>query len=166
MAEVLRDAVEHLERLDADYRPEWIVRLQVTYPFRTNGFIDRAIETVLAQDLDSAFVAIPEFDTFWDLQPDGIPQRITTNTRIPRARRTPIYRELGGLFSMIRRPVIARGRLYGDRLGIIPTESLIAAIDLHSVDGFELASVVAQGVGHGDLGRTRRRAVRARRDQQ
>ena len=102
-------------RADERYRPEWIVRLQVTHPFRAEGFVDRAIKTVLAQDLDSAFIALPEFDTFWYMDPDGVPQRITTDTSVPRARRTPIYREVGGLFSMVRRSVLERGLLYGER---------------------------------------------------
>ena len=143
MAQVLKSAVEYLERRERDYRPEWIVRLQITHPFRAEGFVDRAIKTVLAQDLDSAFIALPEFDTFWYMDPDGVPQRITTDTSVPRARRTPIYRELGGLFSMVRRSVLERGLVHGERLGIIPAESLISAIDLHAAHGVQLATVVA-----------------------
>jgi CMP-N-acetylneuraminic acid synthetase len=144
MAKVLKTAIEHLERKEPDYRPEWVVRLDVTHPFRAVGLIDRAINTVLSQDLDSAFVAFPEFDAFWHVEPDGAPERITTDTSVPRSRRTPIYRELGGLFSMVHRSVIDRGSLYGERLGIIPIESPVSATDLHAVRGFELASVFAQ----------------------
>ena len=146
MAELLNDAVEYLEGAEKGYRPQWIVRLQVTFPFRPDDFIDRAIKTVIDKKLDSAFVALPEFDTFWRLETDGVPERLTTDTRVPRARRDPIYRELGGLFSMVRRSVLARGLLYGDHLGIIPTASLISAVDLHSVQGFELASVVGRSL--------------------
>ena len=156
MAELLGDAVDHLERAERDYRPKWIVRLQVTFPFRPDDFIDRAIRTVIAKKLDSAFVALPEFDTFWHLGSHGTPERLTTDTRVPRANRDPIYRELGGLFSMVRRSVLARGLLYGDRLGIIQTESLIEAVDLHSIQGFELARMVG-GVMDG---RKRRRSNR------
>lgn len=142
LADVLNDAVRRLGARGA-YRPDWIVRLQVTYPFREPGMIDRAIATVLQQDLDSAFMAFPEFDTFWQFEPGGAPVRITTNTAVPRRRRPPIYREMGGLFSMVRRDVLARGALYGDRLGILPIESIVSSIDLHSMHGLDLAAVVA-----------------------
>ena len=98
MAELLNDAVEYLEGAEKGYRPQWIVRLQVTFPFRPDDFIDRAIKTVIDKKLDSAFVALPEFDTFWRLETDGVPERLTTDTRVPRARRDPIYRWFGGLF--------------------------------------------------------------------
>lgn len=143
LARVLDDAVQRLERADAGFRPRWVVRLQVTYPFRDHALIDDAIESVLSQDLDSAFMAFPEYDTFWDLQ-DRAPQRITTDTTVPRARRRPIYREVGGLFSMVRRDVLAKGTLYGDRLGILPITSVTAALDLHGVHGRELLTLVAQ----------------------
>lgn len=143
MAQVLMHAVDFVEKRDRSFRADWIVRLQVTFPFREPGFIDSAVRTVLAQDLDSAFIALPEYDTFWLLRPDGTPERITTDTRLPRARRRPIYRELGGLFSMVHRSVLEQGTMHGERLGIIPTEAIISAIDLHATHGEQLAEVAA-----------------------
>jgi len=143
LAQVLDDTVRFLERHEPGYSPDWVVRLQVTYPFRDGGLIDRAIQTVLAKDLDSAFVAFPEFDTFWSLDKDEAPERLTTDTSVPRERRRPIYRELGGLFSMVRRDVLARGTMYGDRLGILPVTSVVGAIDLHGMHGRDLAALIA-----------------------
>jgi N-acylneuraminate cytidylyltransferase len=143
IAGVLDAVARHLERHAPQAAPDWIVRLQVTYPFRVRGMIDRAIASVLAQDLDSAFMAFPEFDTFWNLTDDGAPERITTDTRVPRSRRRPIYRELGGLFSMVRRDVLAGGSLYGNRLGILPITSVVSAIDIHAVHGRDLAALIA-----------------------
>jgi CMP-N-acetylneuraminic acid synthetase len=145
MAQLLKDLVVHTERIDPTYRPDWIVRLQVTFPFRAKGFLDSAIRTVLSQDLDSAFAAWPEFDTFWYLGDSG-PQRITTDTRVPRSKRVPIYRELGGLFSMVHRTVLDSGSLYGERLGIIPLETMLSSVDIHAVHGFEMATLVADAV--------------------
>lgn len=145
MAEIISKAVQALERKHRGYRPEWIVRLQVTYPFRDADFIDRAIAAVLAQDVDSAFAAFPEFDSFWQLDDSGRPTRITTDTRVPRSTRPPIFREMGGLFSMVHRSVVERGLLYGERVGIIATDSVRSSIDLHSTHGFELAQIIAGG---------------------
>jgi CMP-N-acetylneuraminic acid synthetase len=144
IAGVLERVVRYLERKDPGFRPQWIVRLQVTFPFRERGMIDLAIRTVLSQDLDSAFIAFPEYDTYWSVDDGGQPRRLTTDTRVPRARRRPIYRELSGLFSMVRRDVLARGTLRGDRLGILPVTSVLSAIDLHGVHGGELAALVAR----------------------
>ena len=143
LALVIDQTVRHLERAEPSFRPQWIVRLQVTFPFRDRGMIDRAIRTVLTQDVDSAFIAFPEYDTYWSLDRDGRPERLTTDTRVPRARRQPIYRELSGLFSMVRRDILARGTLKGDRLGILPVTSVLAAIDLHGMHGDELAELAA-----------------------
>lgn len=143
MAQVLLHAVEAVETQHPSFRADWVVRLQVTFPFREPGFIDSAVRTVLAQDLDSAFIALPEYDSFWLLTSDGTPERITTDTRLPRAKRRPIYRELGGLFSMVHRSVLEQGTMHGQRLGIIPTEAIISAIDVHAVHGGQLAEVAA-----------------------
>lgn len=144
LARVLESVVRHLETHSPADSPDWVVRLQITYPFRDTGMIDRAIATVLAQDLDSAFMAFPEYDTFWNLDDGGAPERITTDTRVPRAKRRPIYRELGGLFSMVRRDVLAGGTMYGSRLGILPISSVAAAVDLHGMHGRDLAALIAQ----------------------
>jgi len=142
IAVVLNDLVCHLEENEPGYSPTWVVRLQVTYPFRPLLLIDRAIRTVLSQDLDSAFMAFPEYDTFWNLVNGDMPERITTDVSVPRARRRPIYRELGGLFSMVRRDVLTQGRMYGARLGVLPVSSVVAAVDLHGVHGRDLAGLL------------------------
>ena len=143
LALVIDEMVRHIERAEPDFRPDWIVRLQVTFPFRDRGMIDRAIRTVLEQDVDSAFIAFPEYDTYWNLDRDGRPARLTTDTRVPRSKRQPIYRELSGLFSMVRRDILACGTLKGERLGILPVQSVLAAVDIHGMHGDELAELVA-----------------------
>jgi N-acylneuraminate cytidylyltransferase len=147
MATVLQSAVDCIQREEPEYAPEWIVRLNVTYPYRPKGLIDQAVKTVLSQDLDSAFVAIPEFDTFWQLEDGNLPVRITTDTSVPRSQRTPIYREVGGLFSMVHRSTLARGMMYGERLGIIPVTMPVMATDLHAVWGRELAAALPVPLG-------------------
>ncbi len=146
LAQIIDESVRHLERAHPGLKPDWIVRLQVTFPFRERGMIDRAVRTVLAQDVDSAFIAFPEYDSYWSVDDDGRPRRLTTDTRVPRAKRRPIYRELSGLFSMVRRDVLARGTLKGDRLGILPVSSVLSSIDLHGTHGDELATLVADAV--------------------
>jgi N-acylneuraminate cytidylyltransferase len=142
---VLRDVVIRLEAGDRDYHVDWVVQLHVTYPFRDRGFIDGAIRTVLAQPVDSAFVVFPEYESFWHLDAGGQPRRITTDVSVPRARRTPIYRELGGLFSMISREVVMSGGVHGERVAIIPTRSAVAPVDVHGTHGFQLGNLIARG---------------------
>lgn len=144
IGQVLDDVVARLERADPTYRPSWIVQLHVTYPFREPGFVDRAIRTVLRQDVDSAFVVFPEYEAFWQLGPGGRPVLVTTDLSIPRSRRTPIYRQLGGLFSMVSRGVLRKGVVHGARVGIIPVRSPLAPIDIHGTQGLALARLVAQ----------------------
>lgn len=142
MAKVLYDAAQRIARSDLG-TPQWIVRLQVTYPFRPPNLIDDAVATVLSRDLDSAFAAYPEHHTFWYLDETDGPTRLTTDWRQPRDERAPVYRELSGLFSMVHVDVLARDAVLGDRLGIIPVHDLVSTVDIHSAQGMVVARLLA-----------------------
>ncbi len=143
MAEVLFHSVEHLKHTEG-YCPDWVARFLITYPFRSADLIDRTINSALGQDVDSVFLAFPEYHSFWKLNEQGQPERLQTDWRVPRETRQPIYRHLGGLCSLHRVSVLEQGRLYGQKVGVIPIDNPVCTIDIHDWQGKFLAELVAR----------------------
>ncbi len=147
---VLRHAVEWLERQEG-YRVDWVVKLEITHPFRPPGIIDRVIETALATPVDSAFLAYEEIHSYWTLDEQGQPQQVGQEVDVPRTARRPFYRDVSGLAAITRASNLRAGSLYGERIGLIPCHELVAIVDTHEGPtgpdgkraGFRLAELLA-----------------------
>jgi CMP-N-acetylneuraminic acid synthetase len=142
VSEVVRHTLTWLDG-HQDYRPAWVVLLMVTYPFRPAGFVDRFIETVLGENLDSAFAAVEERHSLWMLNDLNEPELVSSGSETPKAKKRPLYRELTGLITMTTRDVALDGRLYGERVGIVPTADMWAGINVHDPMGRALAETLA-----------------------
>lgn len=142
VSRVLCHAVEWLAEHE-QYTPDWVAMLMITYPFRPPGFIDHFIGTVLSEDLDSAFAAVEERQAHWTLNDANEPELVSFGTETAKAMKRPFFRELSGLMTMTARDVVVHDRLYGRRVGIIPTDDALAAISVHDRGGGELAALVA-----------------------
>lgn len=142
ITEVMRHALTTLEEKEG-YVAEWGALLLTTYPFRPRGFIDQFIGTVLDHGFDSAFAALEDRHSQWLLTEQGQPQLVAHGSGTARAQKRESYRELSGLLSMARRPVILSGRMYGDALGIVPTNDMWAVTNVREPHGHQLADVLA-----------------------
>lgn len=151
VTEVLLHAAEWLKS-QKDYPVDWILKLEITHPFRPKGMIDDLIETALEQGLDSAFVAYEEAQSHWTLDSAGRPEQIGQAGDLPRGRRRPFYREASGLAALTRVENLRTGRLYGNNVGLIPLRDLFAMVDTHEGPqtpsyrgraGFRLAELLA-----------------------
>ncbi len=151
VTEVLRHAVEWLEQHEG-YQADWVVKLEITHPFRPQGLIDQIVETALGTGVDSAFVAYEERHSYWTLDADGRPQTVGEEIDVPRSVRRPFYRDVSGLVAITRTANLKAGRLYGDNVGLIPTRDLFALVDTHEKMtggsyrdgvGFRLAELLA-----------------------
>lgn len=142
ITEVLRYALGWLEAKE-NYSPDWAAILLVTYPFRPKRFVDHFIQTVLSQDLDSAFAAVEERHSHWLLRERNQPELVAFGSETAKAQKRPFFRELSGLMSMAKREVILSGSLYGQKLGIIPTQDMWAVINVHDPIGQQLAELLA-----------------------
>lgn len=150
VTEVLLHGVEWLETNER-YHPDWVVKLEITHPFRPAGIIDTVIETALAQQVDSAFLAYEELHRFWTLDGAGKPQLVGKDNDLPRSSRTPFYRDSSGLVAITRSTNLKAGRLYGKDLGLIPFRDPFAVVDTHEGSapyyrnrvGFRLAELLA-----------------------
>jgi len=142
ITEVLRYTLEWLrehERIE----PDWVTMLLVTYPFRPKGFVDTFIQTVLSEDLDSAFAAIEEGHSHWVLREGAQPELVSFGADVAKAYRRPLFRELSGLMSMATRETILAGKLYGQKLAIIPTHDARSTVNVHDPIGQQFAELLA-----------------------
>lgn len=132
--DVLRHAVEWLESQEG-YRADWVVKLEITHPFRPKGLIDWVIDTTLAQGVDSAVLVYEDAHSYWTIGEDGQPQRIGHEVEVPRHLRRGFYRDLSGLVTMTRAENLRAGRLFGNRVGLIPWRDPFALVDTHERGG-------------------------------
>ena len=130
VTDVLRYCVEWLQAHEG-YHTDWVVKLEITHPFRPPGLIDLVIETALAKQVDCAFVAYEELHAYWTLDEAGRPHMVGQDIDVPRAVRRPFYRDLSGLVSLTRATNLRAGKLYGTNIGLIPLRDLFAIVDLH-----------------------------------
>ncbi len=149
VTDVLVHCVEWLET-NQQYSPDWVVKLEITHPFRPEGIIDTVITTALARKVDSAFLAYEEIHSYWTLDTDGRPQLVGQEVDLPRNSRRPFYRDSSGLVAITRSDNLKAGKLYGDNVGLIPVRDLFAIVDTHEGTGsyrdrvgFRLAELLA-----------------------
>jgi CMP-N,N'-diacetyllegionaminic acid synthase len=150
VTDVLLHCVEWLECAE-NYHTDWLVKLEITHPFRPKGIIDTVIKTVLAQRVDSAFLAYEEIHSYWSLDQHGNPKLVGEEVDLPRKARRPFYRDLSGLGAITRASNLKSGTLYGKNLGLIPIRDLFAIVDTHEGTGssyrdkvgFQLAELLA-----------------------
>ena len=142
ITEVLRYTLEWL-REHEHTEPDWVAMLSVTYPFRPKGFVDAFIQTVLPEDLDSAFAAIEERHSHWVLREGEQPELVSFGADVAKAHRRPLFRELSGLMSMAKRETILAGNLYGQKLAIIPAHDARSTVNVHDPIGHQFAELLA-----------------------
>jgi CMP-N-acetylneuraminic acid synthetase len=134
---VLQHALAWLEEHEG-YRPELVVRLEISHPFREEGLIDRAIQTLREQQLDTVFTAYEERDRFWKATQTGELEAVT-DERQTRGSRAPIYREISGVVCVTTGEVARSGRRIGERVGVVALRSLEALVDTQDPIGLTLA---------------------------
>lgn len=132
--DVLKHCVEWIEHQEG-YRADWVVKLEITHPFRPRGVIDQVIETALSTRVDSAFVVYEDRNSYWTLDESGQPQQVGQEVDVPRRARRPFYKDLSGLAAITRAANILQGKLYGTNIGLIPLRDLFAIVDTHEGQG-------------------------------
>lgn len=147
LAHVLQHAVAWVDE-HGSQPVDLVVLLEITHPVRPAGLIDKVIEIVLSEDLDSAFAAREERHAFWTFDADGNLNRVRPSDEVPRDTLRPLYKEMGGLVTVTRAEVVRQGQRLGDRIGVLPVRDLSSLVDLRDEDGRSLAELLLQSARH------------------
>jgi len=141
---VLQHCLSALER--DDYRPDIVVQLQISHPFRQDGLIDQVVRTLVEQELDAVFTAFEERHGFWKVNAYGELEPVGEE-RGTRNERTPLYKEMSGLVCASTRQVVTSGDRLGKRVGLVPLRTLHALVDTQDEEGLDLARRLAGSPG-------------------
>lgn len=145
LVRVLQHALLWLEEHEG-HRVDIVVLLEVTHPIRPKGLIDRVVEVLREEGLDSVFVAREERHEFWTFNSHGLLERVQPKEDIPREALRPLYKEMGGMATAFRADLIRAAKRIGTRVGLVPLRDASSLIDLHDEDGFRIAqALVAKG---------------------
>ncbi len=121
----LLHALEHLRNSEG-YQPDLLVFLQCTSPLTRAEDIDGAIETLLADDADTALAVIPFHYFLWQPTENGNAMGINHDKRVRplRQERKPQYLETGAVYVMrVSGFVQAKHRFFGKTtLYVMPSE--------------------------------------------
>jgi CMP-N-acetylneuraminic acid synthetase len=140
---VLQHCVRWLEE-HQEYVADVVVLLEITHPVREDGLIDRVVDTLLKNDLDSVFVAHEERHSFWTSDAHGTLSRVGEEEYAPRHLRKPIYREMSGLACATRAKFVRAGSRLGQRVGLVPIHGPSAIVDTHDENGLWLAKKILE----------------------
>jgi spore coat polysaccharide biosynthesis predicted glycosyltransferase SpsG/2-C-methyl-D-erythritol 4-phosphate cytidylyltransferase len=130
---VISHAVREIEA--AGDRPDIIVALQPTSPFRDAAAIDEAIERLIADDLDTVISVTEDRTLNWRAEGNRLVPLFAREGR--RADQTPIFKENGAIVAM-RRAVIDLPARFGERVGYLILDKR-AALTVHDLEDFWMA---------------------------
>jgi rhamnosyltransferase len=136
--EVLQYALKELEK-DA-YYPDLIVPLELTYPFRPQGLLDRLIERLLDLGLDTAIAALSEHRPYWSKNANGFV--LSEEYAHAREERTPLYVGLLSLGCVTYAEFVRQGSRLGPRIGIYEVDDPFAAIEIREAKDLELLELL------------------------
>jgi CMP-N-acetylneuraminic acid synthetase len=118
-----------LEQLEADsYYPDLIVPLEVTYPFRPAGLLDKLIERLMEFGLDTAIAAHSEHRPYWPKDAEGLV--LAEEYAQARQERTPLYVGLLSLGCVTYAEFVRQGSRLGNRIGIYEVDDPFVAIEI------------------------------------
>lgn len=136
--EVLRYSLKQLE--DSGYSPDLIVPLEVTYPFRPVGLIDKLVHLLAENGLDTAIAAHSEHRPYWQKDTDGVV--LTEEYAQARQERTPLYIGLLSLGCVTYAEFIRQGSRLGKRIGVYEVADPFAAIEVREPKDLTLLTLL------------------------
>jgi rhamnosyltransferase len=112
---------------NGDY-PEAILYINHKFPFRPEGLIDDLIWEAQYKGLDTIFPGYLDYHTYWFKDENEATFTQVGESLMPRDKKKPLYRALYGLGCLTSSAIIRKGRLVGDRVGIVPIEDRLATL--------------------------------------
>lgn len=144
MVPVLQHAVSWLEAT-AGIRPDLVVTLQPTSPFRTGADIDRTVQKLLETDADSAqTLTEAEYHPFFMSTLDGdrvIPLFPDGHKFVCRQDAPPVYQPSGAVYVTRYHVLMERGRLLGEN-NLAVAMGFESAVNIDTEWDFRLAELI------------------------
>lgn len=137
--EVLKYSLEQLEA--QGYSPDLVVPLEITYPFRPAGLLDKLIELVTEFGLDTAIAVYSEHRPYWPKDADGIV--LTNEYAQTRQERTPLYVGLLSLGCVTYAEFVRAGSRLGKRIGVFEVNDPFAAIEIREKKDLALLELLS-----------------------
>lgn len=123
--------------------------LQPTYPFRPNGFIDKAIDRFIESGADSLISVLPvphEFNPHWVFEPSGHRLlKIVTGESTPIARRQdlpPAFFRDGAIYLTKTKVIMEQNSLYGKSIAFIESDPTLY-VNIDTLEDWERAEKIA-----------------------
>lgn len=114
-----------------------VVAMEITFPFREKGFIDRLIIRLVREGLDSVVAVRAEFGSCWVRDNDVI-TRIDSGF-IPRKFKDPVYIGIKGLGCATHPKYLREGRLFGEKVGVLEITNPYSPIEVRDSLGLRFA---------------------------
>ncbi len=134
-----------LQQLEADsYYPDLVVPLEVTYPFRPAGLLDKLIERLMEFGLDTAIAVQSEHRPYWPKDAEGLV--LAEEYAQARPERTPLYIGLLSLGCVTYAEFIRLGSRLGKRIGIYEVDDPFAAIEIRNAKDLALLNLLNDAV--------------------
>jgi len=133
---VLKYSIEKLEK--KGMFSDVVVILEPTFPFRSNDLIDRLIEQLVYQGLDTILPGEKNYGSFW-IGKDGDLKRVDEGD-IPRTLKKPIHIGLKGLGCVTYPEYLRNERIFGENVGILEIDDLYSPIEVRDKKSIEFAN--------------------------
>jgi rhamnosyltransferase len=134
---VLQYSLERLE--DANILPDVVVALEVTYPFRPKGYIDKLISELVSNGLDSIISVAPECRTVW-MKEDEDTKMLGTGLMPRQLKNTLLYVSLIGCGIATHPHTIRGGSLLGNKTGILEVAGPYSCLEVRDEETIDFAS--------------------------
>lgn len=136
---VLKYSLHEIEKMDI--HPDFVVTLEVTFPFRQDGLIDNIVRYTIKEGLDSTIAAKPENRSIWQESQDGTIKRLDSGDA-PREFKEKAFIGLKGLCTVTRSELLRRGQLLGAKLGLFEVNNLFSSIEVRNEEDYRIAEYI------------------------
>ena len=130
------DTLKQIEK--SGYPPDLIVHIEETFPFRPFGLIDKMIDKLLSEGLDTVIAGKIENGWLWNENQKGLFTRIDSGD-VPRKYKESTLLGLKGLCTVTYPTFVRNGMLIGKNIGIYQVDSQISCIEIRDENSINLA---------------------------
>ena len=109
--------------------PDSILYINYEYMYMEEGLIDRLISEAQYKGYDSVFPGYIDYGHYWYMNEDGFFKETDSSLK-SREYRKPIYKALYGIGCVTSCHNIRKGKLIGNKIGILPISNLIETLRL------------------------------------